>query len=282
MIFEPGCLPCIINQAYNFAKTLSNDNKIIQQKIIREVCALMANLDGTVSAPFYSSMIQKILEDNLNRENIFMEIKEKNLLKAENYIKQIENQMHISEDKLEMAIRIAIIGNTIDIAANHNFNLEEDISLLTSDKIKIDSYPLLKEDINKANHILYIGDNYEEAIFDKFLLEQLPSDKTTFAVRSVPIYNDITIQDAHKLQIDKICKVIESGSKISGTNLNTCNTEFIDAFNKADIVLAKGQGNYETLIDVDRPVYFLFKVKCGVISSRCNYPPGSGVLYYKN
>ena len=190
--------------------------------------------------------------------------------------------MEASNDKLETAIRISITGNTIDLGANPNFNLEKEINIITSSKINVDSIDNFKDDFNKANRILFIADNYEEALFDKFLIEQLKPKEVVFAVRSNEILNDITLEDAKRLGINKLCKVIESGSRIAGTDLNEGTPEFIDLFNKADLVIAKGQGNFETLLNAERSIYFLFKVKCEVISELCGYPVGTGLLYLKN
>lgn len=184
-------------------------------------------------------------------------------------------------DKLRTAIWIAIMGNTIDLAANPNFDLDDEMNALNSNNIVLDFLPEFKEDVKRAETILYIADNYEEALFDKFLLRELSAKKLLFAVRSAPIYNDITYEDAISLGIDKICLVIESGSTIAGTDLGQSTPAFKHAFDNADLVIAKGQGNFETVMNVQRPIYFLFKVKCEVISSRCGSPIGAGVLYLK-
>ena len=103
-----------------------------------------------------------------------------------------------------------------------------------------------------------------------------------FAVRSAEILNDITLEDAHSLEIDKLCKVIESGSKISGTAMEQVSNEFLDYFSNADLVISKGQGNFETLLNSKRKIYFLFKIKCEPISELCGYPMGTGILYNNN
>jgi hypothetical protein len=184
-----------------------------------------------------------------------------------------------ADDKLEMAVRISITGNTIDLGANPNYNLEKEINIITSSKINLDSLDKFKEDYKKAKLILFIADNYEEALFDKFLIEQLKPKEVVFAVRSNEILNDITLEDAKRLGIDKLCKVIESGSRIAGTDLDECTAEFLDLYKSADMVIAKGQGNFETLLSANRSIYFLFKIKCLVISEICGYPVGTGLLY---
>ena len=282
MRLEPGCIPCIMNQAYQAAILFAAEDEAVQRNILEDVCRLVLTMDGKHPSPYYSTSLQSILEKHIGRTNLYGEIKERNRRRAEGYLQYLETMLDAAPDKLELAIRIAIIGNTIDLAANPNFDLDDEMNALNSSNIVLDVLPEFKEDLKRAETILYIADNYEEALFDKFLLRELSSKKLLFAVRSAPIYNDITYEDAIKLGIDEICPVIESGSTIAGTDLGRSTPEFKHAFDNADLVIAKGQGNFETLMSVQRPIYFLFKVKCEAISRRCGSPIGAGVLYLKN
>ena len=209
-------------------------------------------------------------------------MKERNRETAEKYIKYLKTMVEASTDKLETAIRISITGNTIDLGANPNFDLEREINIITSNQINLDSLGLFRKDLKKANRILFIADNYEEALFDKILIEQLIPKEVVFAVRSKEILNDITLEDAKSLGIDKLCKVIESGSTISGTAMEQVSNEFLDYFNNADLVISKGQGNFETLLNSKRKIYFLFKIKCEPIAELCGYPAGTGIIYTNN
>ncbi len=281
MLISPGCIPCVVKQSYTLSRLLGVEDKNEQRKIIYDTISLLLDNKEMLSAPHFSIMLQSILNKNLNGQSSFKIIKEKNRLNAEGYLKYLETMIEASEDKLEMAVRISITGNTIDLGANPNFNLEKEINIITSNRINVDSIGKFKKDFNRANRILFIADNYEEALFDKFLIEQLKPKEVVFAVKSNEILNDITLEDAKRLGINKLCKVIESGSRIAGTDLNECSTEFLDLFENADMVIAKGQGNFETLLNAERSIYFLFKVKCEVISEICGYPMGTGLLYLK-
>jgi uncharacterized protein with ATP-grasp and redox domains len=280
MFFDPTCIPCIIRQAYNSSKLFTDGNKELQLKIIKEVCAEAAQIGDDCSAPKFSKKMQLILEQYYGNGNPYEKIKEKNYKVAEKYYLFLKMMMDSSQDKFDTAIRIAIIGNIIDFAANPDFDIDYEINRMASNNIDLSSLKRFKEDYSKAETILYIGDNYEEAMFDKFLIKELLPKKVVFAVRSKPILNDITLKDAKRLEINKLCEVIESGSTIAGTDLEEGTTEFLDIYHNADIVISKGQGNYESLINETRKIYFLFKVKCEVIASRCGYEKGKGVLLY--
>ena len=282
MLFDPECIPCIINQAYNAAKLFTDGNKELQFKIVKDACEAVLSIEGDSSAPVFSSAIQNSIENTLGVINPYQKLKEENLIKAGRFIKYLETMVENSEDKLESAVSAAIIGNTIDLGANPNFDIEAEVNKITSNNIDEQTFSKFKEDLNSASSVLYIGDNYEEALFDKILINQMLPREVVFAVRSRPILNDITLADAEYLKIDNTCEVIESGSMIAGTDLNQCSQKFRDLFEQADLVISKGQGNFETLMYSQRPVYFLFKVKCEAISRRCGFPVGSSVLYLNN
>jgi len=279
MFLDPGCIPCIVNQAYNAAKHFTNDDKELQLKIVKEACNAVLSVNGDFTAPQFSSVIQSLIENNLGIKNPYQKLKEVNLKKVKRFIPYLETMVANSDDKLEMAIRAAIAGNTIDYGANPKFDIEDEVNRITANHIDLSVLKYFNEDLQKSSLILYIGDNFEEALFDKILLKQLLPKRIVFAVRSKPVLNDITLDDAKNLEIDKICEVIESGSKITGTDLSQCTPEFLNLFEKADLVIAKGQGNFETLMNAERLVYFLFKVKCEAIANRCGLTVGTSALF---
>ncbi len=280
MLFDPRCIPCIINQAYNAARLFNKDDKELQLKIVKEVCKSVDAVDRNYTAPMFSLTIQSIVEKHLGVVNPYKRIKEENRKAAKKYVTFFRMMIEGSKDRLDTALRIAIIGNIIDLGANSHFDIEYEINQIASNRIDLSSLPRFKDDLKKAGLILYIGDNYEEALFDKFLLLELAPKKVIFAVRSKPILNDITLEDAKRIGIDSLCEVMESGSTIAGTDLKQCTPEFLELYTKADMVIAKGQGNLETLINETRPIYFLFKVKCEVIAERSSFPLGKGVLMF--
>jgi len=278
MLYLPACVPCIVKQAYTLSSKFAGCSEEIQFKILGEVCSEIRNINSYSTSIKMSGIIQNVIEKYLGTENPYEKVKSTNI----EIVKQYENYLHEllqnSDDRLDMALRIAITGNSIDIAANPDFCIQNDIEQITSDSIRLPLLEEFREKIKQGGIILYIGDNYEEAFFDRYLLSELLSKEIYFAVRSRPILNDITLTDAETLGIDKICKVIESGSTISGTDLEECSSEFMEIFNKADIVIAKGQGNYESLFRAEREIYFLFKIKCSVVSVQTGYSMGNGVL----
>lgn len=278
MVFDPQCISCIVNQACTVSKLLAQGNKELQLRIVKKVCRAVDNIGMNDTAPMFSATIQSIVEQHLGVTNPYENIKKQNRTTVERLLPHIRALMDGSGDKLEVAVRAAIIGNSIDLGANPGFDIAREVNQMTSINIDLSMLTRFKDDLKHAELILYIGDNYEEALFDKLLLAELSPRKVIFAVRSRPVLNDITLEDAKGLALDAICTVIESGSTIAGTDLKKCTKEFLEMYKKADMVIAKGQGNYETLIDESRPIYFMFKIKCEVIAERAGYPVGHGIL----
>jgi uncharacterized protein with ATP-grasp and redox domains len=134
------------------------------------------------------------------------------------------------------------------------------------------------EALAEAENILYLADNAGEIVFDRLLIEQLPMEKVVVAVRGLPAINDATIQDAKIAGITELVEVIDNGSDAPATILEDCSERFLDAFNRADLIIAKGQGNYETLSDIDKNIFFLLKAKCPVIAGHIGCEVGELIL----
>jgi hypothetical protein len=188
---------------------------------------------------------------------------------------------HISStfDPLIMAVRYAITGNIIDLGAKNKIGYGEIYSDLQSASIQpiygdMDSF---KQAVQKAKTILYLADNAGEIFFDRLLIEQLFGAKITMAVRGAPVINDATMADAESAKIGDIAEIIDNGSDAPGTILDDCSSEFRRRFDEADLVIAKGQGNFESLSDEKREIFFLFRTKCKTISRHSGFCVGTYV-----
>ena len=182
------------------------------------------------------------------------------------------------------AIKLAIAGNVIDFGAYAARTLVcRDVCRMVeevmSQSLSGDSPDALAAAANEAKAILYIGDNAGECFFDRVLLERLPVRKLTYVVRGRPVLNDATRKDARAAGIQDVCSVIDTGDSSPGVVMNRCSPEFSDTFEASDLVIAKGQGNYESLSGrTDRTYAFITKVKCDVIADDIGFPTGSNVV----
>ncbi len=189
-----------------------------------------------------------------------------------------------ADDPFDMALRLAIAGNIMDfVVAGHLFDLEEIINYALRATLPINDSILLRERIRQAGKIVYLGDNAGEIVFDKLFIEAIMHPDVTYVVRGGPAINDATMKDVQETGIDSVADVITNGYDASSTLLDKCSTEFLTEFQKADLILSKGQGNLEGLIETtDSRIFFLFMVKCDVVAEIIGVPKGSLVVYNQN
>jgi uncharacterized protein with ATP-grasp and redox domains len=178
---------------------------------------------------------------------------------------------------LRAAVQAAIAGNVIDFGVAGEFDLAADVSALLDRPLAVDHYADFRKSLARARRVLYLGDNAGETVFDRILIEALdrPVD---YAVRSAPIINDALAEDAELSGLSRAARVIESGCRTPGIILPRSTPAFRRLFRAADLIISKGQGNYEALSESGRPVFFLLKVKCEVVARLARAPQGSLVL----
>ncbi len=185
-----------------------------------------------------------------------------------------------SEDHFDTALRLSIAGNIMDYGPGNNFDVEQTIEQVMKAKFAIDDSVLLKQRIKEAKSILYLGDNAGEIVFDKLFIEMLMHPHLTYVVRGAAILNDVTLSDAKEVGMDMVADVITNGYDTSSTILYKCSDEFMEAYNNADLIIAKGQGNLEGLINENDPrIFFLLMVKCDVMAENLKVDKGSFVVY---
>jgi hypothetical protein len=167
---------------------------------------------------------------------------------------------------LRTAALLTIAGNIIDYGAHHDFNIRRAVDECLNKKLAIDDLDELRDDLHQARNILYLGDNCGELVFDTLLIKQF-NQEVTLAVKEKPVINDALPADAEECGLRGLCRIISNGTDCPGTPLQSCNNEFKKIFSEADLIISKGQGNFETLSEATGPIYFLLMVKCEVVAS---------------
>jgi uncharacterized protein with ATP-grasp and redox domains len=274
------CIPCFVRQALDAAR-LATDDKKIHEQVLRKVLALAKDLDMSQSPPVIGQKIHRLIRELVGTEDPYRDVKRRFNNAALRLYPKMRTHIIESKNKLETAIRLAIAGNIIDFGVNGELQ-ESELEKTISECLAIEFYDtqlsLFKQALNDAEEILYIADNAGEIIFDRLLIEQLPIEKVTIAVKGSPVINDATREDATLAGLHRIVEVIDNGSDGPGTILETCSQVFVDRFEKADLVIAKGQGNYETLSDIDKNIFFVLKAKCHVIARDLDCDVGEMIL----
>lgn len=258
------CMPCFLQQTLRAGRIATDDEKIIKQ-LLDDVGMMIKDIPLENTPPETGMLIyQKISQITGNRDP-YKKIKRTNIEKALSLYPELKEKVSNSDDRLLVAIRFAIAGNVIDLGVNKEFDIVTEIEKILTQDFAVFDYAKFKTALNNAENILYIGDNAGEAVFDKILIEEL-NKPVTYVVREIPVINDVTEEEAHFIGIDKVAKIVSSGTTAPGTILDLCDEKFIDMFNNADLIISKGQGNYEGLSSVDRSLFFLLKAKCKVIA----------------
>lgn len=191
----------------------------------------------------------------------------------------LKNQILQSDNPFNTALRLAIAGNIIDLAVCQVYDLHAAINkVLHSDFARDDSYSL-KQELSTAKRVLYLGDNAGEIVFDKLFIETIMHPNLTYAVRGGCIFNDATVDDANYVGIDQVADVISNGYDAPSTLFNYCSSDFKNIFMQADVIIAKGQGNFEGLLNYSpRDFYSLLMVKCDVIADTLNVRKGDFII----
>jgi uncharacterized protein with ATP-grasp and redox domains len=194
-------------------------------------------------------------------------------------LNEFEKKIEEAEDSFQLAVRYSIVGNIIDFNPIHNTLLEDIFDCfekMEDIEIAINDSKALMEDILSAKTLLYLGDNCGEICLDKILLKKIkelnPKVKLLFGVRGKPVVNDSIAEDAYAVGIDEFAEIIDNGDGSLGTVLNRTSPEFKEVYNKADVVIAKGQANYECLSEENKNIYFLLMTKCDVIANDIGVP----------
>ncbi|MCK5812506.1 MAG: DUF89 family protein [Clostridiales bacterium] len=272
------CIYCYLKQAINCME----HGKIEQEKqkfVLYELMDLIKTFDVNQS-PSYNSTISILKTYELiNNDDPFFQEKVYSNIQAKKYLPLIHNALLESNDKLRTALHASSAGNMIDMGIFKNYDIEKILIDTLENDFSVDYYPLFSKKLIKAKKILILGDNCGEIIFDEPISKILSQmDKQVFySVKSGPILNDALYNDAIEANIDKSATIIETGSNDLGVNLNNASDEFKKIFDESDLIIAKGQANFESLDEYEKgfeKIFFLLKIKCDKVA---DVIPGSSL-----
>ena len=273
------CIPCFLRQALEAARW-ATDDECSQRAVLDRVAQLISGLPLNATPIEMGREIHRAVRKVTGTDDPYREVKKQVNDRALELYSDCQSRVEASVDPLLTALKVAAAGNVIDFATNSVFDLNRSIEECLRDGVRMADYPTLKERLNDITDVLYLGDNAGEIVFDRLVVEQLTTlgKRVTYAVRGEPIINDATVEDASYVDMDKIALVVSSGSDGPGTSLRWCRAEFVDRFRDAELIISKGQGNFEGLSDVKAPIFFLLKVKCPVVAQELGERLGQVVL----
>ncbi len=274
------CFPCFVRQALDAARFASR-NPEVHETVVRAVLRLATKMDVNQPPPFIGQHVHRLIREITGHADPYREQKHRSNALALRLYPELRQEVKQAPDPVEAALRLAIAGNILDFGVHGSLDdayAEKTISGALRDDFDSTELPLFLDSVNEAKSILYLGDNAGEIVFDRLLIELLPCEKVAFVVKGSPVINDATMADAKVAGLTEMVEVIENGSDGPGTILESCPPQFRRRFDQADLIIAKGQGNYESLSDLNKNIFFVLKAKCPVIARDLGCQNGEMIL----
>ena len=270
------CYPCFLRQALSAARLAGADERR-QKAVLDRALDALRQVELSSTPPEIADHVHRIVRQEVGSQDPYRAAKANSTRQALVLYPRMKALLADTDDPLEMAVRLSIAGNIIDLATDLQYDLLDEVRRVLAQPFAIDDSAALHDALSRAGQVLYLADNAGETVFDRLLIEMLHAP-VLYAVKSGPILNDATRDDALAAGVDRVADIVTTGSDAPGTILGRCSEEFRRLYDKAELVIAKGQANYETLSSEDPKVFFLLQVKCPVIARDAGVPVGSIIL----
>ncbi len=271
------CLPCFLKQVLEAADMATSDEQI-KKEIMKEAIGEIARFENFKHSPQMGRHLHNIVKKHTGSKDPYKQIKERNIEAALKLYPLLKSFISQKEDKLLWGLKIAATGNIMDSAIYNDLDIEKVVMDELSKPFSICVIDEFKQRIEKAGTIVILGDNAGETVFDRILAEELKGIRIYYAVRSEPIINDTTVEEAIRSGLGHSTMIVSSGCSAPGFIPEEGSEGFMKIFDSADIVISKGQGNYESLSDHPREIFFLLKAKCPAIAGSLGVDIGEYVF----
>ena len=273
------CLICQIEALSNrFDKfqVTEKDRDYLMNEIIEQLAD--TDIANSFSPEITQKIITRIKEFSSVEDPYRKEKEESNHMLLKRY-DEFKAMIDNSENPFEKALRLAIAGNIIDFGPSNQFDIESTINKVLESDFAVNHSLELKDRIENAKMILYLGDNCGEIVLDKLFLETISHPNVWFAYRDGPVLNDVTKKEALEVGIGSYAQIISNGDTSPSTLLHRVSKEFMEVYNTADLIISKGMGNYEGLMyENDLRLFYLLMIKCPVIAKRTGTKVGEFIV----
>ncbi len=271
------CIKCLLNKYMNNLPCEMGEE--IKVKYFQKVLEIISKADFSVSAPEIVAEVTSLQKEMFGKSEDYTQLKKYYNALMDSLGKGLSDNIAKADDGFRLAMSYSMLGNYIDFGAMDSVDENKLKEMLkTASDIKFDNveYENLKADLSKAKRLVFITDNCGEVALDKLFMSKIQTDypnlELQIIVRGEPVLNDATMEDALQIGLDKIARVTPNGSNIAGTCLDRISDDAKDIIDSADVIIAKGQGNFETMRYCQKNVYYLFLCKCQLFADRHNVP----------
>jgi hypothetical protein len=271
-----------MNQALKAARIIAPEDTTLHKEILLDWISALPTMDLSMSPPAVAGILYARLNRMTQSVDIFADVKDRANTEVQNLLPDFRTTLAQSTDPLFDALRLSIIGNYMDVGTPKQYSWSQAMQEEQNAMWAKAHYPGFRERLASPRSILIMGDNAGEIVLDTLLVDELNrlGHQVTYAVRGTPILNDATMEDAVNVGMTRRCEVISSGVDTPGTVLDRCTPQFLARMDKADIIISKGQGNFEALKNNRPGIYFAFKVKCPVIADLTGRPEKTSMFEY--
>jgi len=276
MKVRPDCYPCFFQQILKTSRMITSDEEVVL-RIVADFSRELPGIPAEATPAEVGRTLYAVISRHTGEVDPYREVKSRCTREAFKLYPKFKQRIALASSPLRTATLAAIAGNMIDFGVERKFDLEADLDALLVSDLAVNHFKEFSAALNRAKRILYIADNAGETVFDRLLIEEMKKP-VVYAVRGGPIINDATVHDAREAGVDQVAEVVSSGADAPGTILKFCSPEFVERFHAADLIISKGQGNYEALSGETRPLFFLLKAKCRAVARDIGVPQGSLIL----
>ncbi len=272
MNMKPDCLACLYTQMLRVTKAVECSESCATE-VMEESAERLAHLRMDQTPPEAAAILYPAASEAIGEADPYRKKKAESIEKARRFLPGVRERIAHSTDPLDAALRAAAAGNVIDFATEVSFDLEKEIDRIFEAEFGWDDKAGFLERLGRARRLAVIGDNVGEHLFDKVMMERFraeyPELEIDYFVRGRPIINDVTVTEAREAGIDEVARIVDSGVDTPGFLPERASEEGRTAYERADLILAKGMGNFECMESwADARVFFLFKVKCSVVAAK--------------
>jgi uncharacterized protein with ATP-grasp and redox domains len=253
-------------------RTLECDDEIVA-RIVKNSAESVGGLDMEMTPPEAAARLYSEVSRMVGKKDLYTDQKKKSIRKAETMLPFVRERISASDNPLDAALRASAAGNVLDLAAEAEFEIENEIETIFEAEFHPDDKGKFIRRLHSSKRLVVLGDNAGEHCFDKVMIEvfseMFPRLEIYYFVRGTPIINDVILDEARQIGMDKTAKLINSGVDTPGFLYERACTKAREIYDSADLILSKGMGNFECMDgNGDHRVYFLFKVKCSVVAER--------------
>lgn len=270
------CIPCFLRQTLVTARIATEDERKIREALDK-VCILLPKISLDATPPEIGREVYRTINRVIGIEDPYYDIKKEYTRYLLKLYPDLKKRVASSSDPLLSAVKLAIAGNIIDFAPQSDFDIGKEIEKAFNYEFAIFDYAEFKGTLQNSVNILYLADNAGETVMDRILIEEM-GKPVRYAVKEKAIINDAIFEDAVDAGIHGVAEVVSTGCDAPGTVLKYCSEDFLNVYKDANMIISKGQGNYEALSGEERPIFFLLKTKCPIIARDLGVESGDIIL----